>query len=157
MAHLVEENLEVVATESLHHVLLANPLAPIATGTATHAVGEPEAVVIVALRASRALAVVAILVEEPAARRSALRDTLSVGVGIYINTVSRALEEGSILDGPTDDLDVDLGEGEGVEAVKVREPLLVLLAQRCSDLAALGFGDRRAGLPANAVVDFTNE
>ena len=106
-----------------------------------------------ALRAAGALAVVVVLVEEATAGLGTLRDALGVGVSVDIDAVSRALEEGLVLDGPADDLDGDLLEGEAVEAVGPLEPALVLVVEDGGDLGAVGLGDGGVGLPPNADVD----
>lgn len=153
MANLVQEDLDVLHVQALHEVLGPDPLTPVTTSTTTHSVRQPERVVVVALRAAGALAVVVVLVEEATAGLGTLRDALGVGVSVDIDAVSRALEEGLVLDGPADDLDGDLLEGEAVEAVGPLEPALVLVVEDGGDLGAVGLGDGGVGLPPNADVD----
>lgn len=153
MANLVQEYLDVLHIQALHEVLPPDPLTPVTASTTAHAVREPERVIIVALRAAGALAVVVILVEEAAAGLGALRDPLGVGVGVDVDAVGRALEEGLVLDGPADDLDGDLFEGEAVEAVGPLEPSLVLVVEDGGDLGAVGLGDGGVGLPPDADID----
>lgn len=153
VANLVEENLDVLHIQALHEVLPPDPLTPVTTSTTAHAVSQPKRVVVVTLRAARALAVVVVLVEEAAAGLGALGDALGVGVGVDVDAVGRALEEGLVLHGPAHNLDGNILEGEAVEAVGPLEPALVLVVEDRGNLGALILGDRGVGLPPDADVD----
>lgn len=102
-----------------------------------------------------ASAVVAIEVEEPAARGRALGDPLRVDVRVHLNVRDIALEQGGVLHRPADDVDRDVGVGEVVVARGPLEPFGVLGGDGRVDLVALVFGDCGVGFPADAVVDGT--
>lgn len=137
----MQKDMDVLRSKSLQHILRANPLAPVTTSTATHAISKPQRHVIVPLGATRTAAVVPGLVEEAAARLGALRDALAVDVRVDVKPVGGALEQALVLDGPAYYVDADVVVGEPVVAVHVAEPFLVLLADGCGDLVALGLGD----------------
>lgn len=139
--HLVQKNVDVLRAKKLHEILGANTLAPVTTGTAAHAISQPQRLVIVPLGTASTAAEVAALVEEAAARLGALRDALAVDVGVDVEALGGALEQGLVLDGPAYDVDADVVVGEPVVAVQVAEPLLVLLVDGHGDLVALGLGD----------------
>lgn len=66
---------------------------------------------------SGARGIVVILVEEASAAGIALGDAARVGGRVDVDAGSRTLEEVGVLDGPSDDVDLDLAEGEAVVAV----------------------------------------
>lgn len=147
----MQQDMNIIRFQVLHHILRPNPLAPISTRTTAHALSQPQTLVIVRGLAALAAAVIAVLVEEAAARLGALRD--AVGVDVRVHTVG-ALDQRYVGRGPPDHADADVGPGEVVEAVELLEPLLVLGREGGGDLVLLRGGDALAGVPADAVVDF---
>lgn len=143
VTHLVEQNVNVIAVETIHKVLTADTLAPVATSTAGEAISQPERLVVVTISTGSTAAVVAVLVEEAAARLGTLRDALAVGVGVDLDAVGGALEEALVLDGPADDVDLDVLKGEVVVAVQPLEPLLVGCLDCRGNLFTLSGCDRR--------------
>lgn len=143
VTHLVQQDVDVLRAQCLQEILRPDPLAPVTTRAAAHAVGQPQRLVVVPVGAALAAAVVAGLVEVAAARLGALRDTLAVDVGVDVEALGGSLQQGCVLDGPAYDVDADVVVGEAVVAVEVAEPLLVLLVDCCGDLVALGLGDGR--------------
>lgn len=155
MSHLVEQNVDVSSAKLSHKILPSNSLTPITTSTTAHTISKPQRVIIVSSSTTSTLAIVVVLVEESATRRSTLRNALAVLVSVDVNASGRALEETLVADSPADDLDVDVGVGEVVEAVDPLEPFLVLGLEGGFNLLALGFSHGGARLPANTHVDGT--
>lgn len=138
--------------KNVANTLGAKSLAPVTTSTTAHALGQPEGLVVVSVGTSGALAVVAVLVEEATTLLRALGDTLAVDVSVDIDAGSRALEKALILDGPSDNVDLDVGVGEVVEAVEPLEPLVVLRLEKAGNLLAVGGTDGLVRLPSDAHV-----
>jgi hypothetical protein len=73
MAHLVQQDVDVVVVERSHEVLLADALAPVTARAAAEPGGQPQRHVVVVGGPARAAGVVAVLVEEAPAGLAALR------------------------------------------------------------------------------------
>lgn len=56
--HLVEKNMHVLRSQGLQEIFRPDPLAPVTTSTAAHAVRQPQRLVVVPVGAGRAAAVV---------------------------------------------------------------------------------------------------
>lgn len=154
----MQQDVHVILLESGNEVLRSDALTPITASTALKASGQPQRLVVVALLTTGATAVVTILVvEEAAASLGTLGEALAVDVGVHVDTISRALQKALVADGPADDVNSDVGEGEGIVAVDVFEPLLVLLIDHGGNLLARGFGDGLVRVPADTIIDFANE
>ncbi len=157
MPHLVQQDVDVVTVERADVVLAADALAPVTTGTAAEPGGQPQRHVVVPRRAAGALRVVAVLVEEPAALGCALGRVLVDVVDVDVNGVVRPLQSVAVPHRPADHPDRHAGVGPGVVSLAVlghrRHPLGELPGQGRVDLVAQRGGDRRAGVPAHAVVD----
>lgn len=149
----VQINVKVGGTKVVHKVFPSNPLPPVAASAAAEAISEPKRLVIVTSGAARAPAVISILVEEAAARRRALGSTPAVRVGVYVNARRRSLQERSVTDSPSDDVDLHIRVREVVKSVEVLEPLQVLLPRNSCDLITLGLTHGSARLPADAKID----
>ena len=102
---------------------------------------------------SLAASIVAVLVEETSTALRALRDTITIDIGIDLDTTDVALELVLVLDCPADNVHIDRSVGELFEASKRADPFVVLLLQRRLNAGALGSSDSRVALPADAVVD----
>lgn len=138
--------------KNVANTLRAKSLTPVTTSTTGHALGQPERLVVVSVGTTGALVVVAVLVEEAAALLRALRNTLRVDVSVYVKASSGALEEALVLDGPSNNVDLDVGVGEVVEAIEPLEPLVVLSLESGGNLLTVGSGDGLVRLPSNAHV-----
>ncbi|KAI6763967.1 hypothetical protein HG530_007756 [Fusarium avenaceum] len=153
MANLVLKNVDVLGAKELHEVLSANTLAPISSCTTLHTIGEPQRVVVVSFSASGAAAVVTVLVEEATALLGALRNALSIGVSVDVETLSRTLEETLVLDGPANNVDLNLLVREVIIARNPLHPAGVRVLESSSNLCALLSRNRSTRLPSNTDVE----
>lgn len=148
VTHLVQENVDTARVDIVHEVLTTNLLAPAVTIPALKAISKPQRVVKVAISTTRALAVVAIQVSFAVATNIALRDAISILVGVNVDAIGGTLEQALILDGPTNNIDVDFCVGKAVVAVHPLEPLLVLGIVGAGDLLTLSLGDLGGRIPS---------
>lgn len=160
VAHLVQEDVDVLRVEVVEHVVDGQLLAPVAAEAAhlpVHALAEPQRDVVAALLALGAPAEVVVrVVEGAAALRVALGDAVDIGrVGVDVQARGVALEERGVVGRPAGDGHVDRLVGEAVEAGQgLGHPLVVLGAQNRLELLALRGGDGAAArVPADAVLD----
>ena len=109
---------------------------------------------VVAISPSSAGTVVVILVEESSTARVTLRDTLFIGGGIHLNTRGVALQQGLILDSPSDNIDIDRLVREPIEAGQFGYPFVERPPHGRLDLFPLCLGHRLGGVPPHAIVDF---
>ena len=153
MTHLVQKDGHLLLVDAIHEVLSPHPLSPITASTATEAVCQPETLIVVPRLATRAFAVVSILVEEAPTSGSTLWCASRVRAGVDIDTLGRALEEALVADSPSDDANVDVAEREVIEAVEPFKPELVLLGGFGGDLVPLGLSHGCVGFPADTHLD----
>lgn len=101
-----------------------------------------------------AAAVVSILVvEEAAALFGALRRALTVGIGVDVDPVSRALEQTLIVDRIANNIYIHRAVRKPVVPGEHIDPLLEAALHRRLDRGAVRLGQGVARLPAHAVVD----
>lgn len=153
VANFVQVDVQVGGTKVVHKVFPSNSLSPVTASAAAEAISEPERLVIVTSGTARAPAVISVLVEEAATLRRALRSTLAVRVGVDVNARRGSLQEVTVTDSPSDNVDLDIGVREVVESVEVLEPLQVLLPGNGCDLVALGLAHGCTRLPADTKID----
>lgn len=149
MTHFVQKDGHLLLVDAIHEVLPPHPLSPVTASTATEAISQPQALIVVPRLATGAFTVVAILVEEASASGCTLWCAFRVSVGVDIDTVGRTLEEALVADGPSNDADVDVAEWEIIEAVEPFKPELVLLGGFGGDLVALGLSHGGVGFPTD--------
>lgn len=102
---------------------------------------------------SLATSIVAVLVEEASTALRALRDTITVDIGVHLDTANVTLQLVFVLDSPAHDIHVDGLVWEPFKASEHTDPLVVLLLQRSLNTGALSSSNGRITLPADAVVD----
>lgn len=160
VAHLVQEDVDVLRVEVVEHVVDGQLLAPVAAEAAhlpVHALAEPQRDVVPPLLALGAPAEVVVrVVEGAAALGVALGDAVHIGrVGVDVQARGVALEERGVVGRPAGDGHVHRLVGEAVETGQgLGHPLVVLGAQHRLELLTLRGGDGAAArVPADAVLD----
>lgn len=160
VAHLVQEDVDVLRVEVVEHVVDGQLLAPVAAEAAhlpVHALAQPQRDVVPARLALGAPAEVVVrVVHGAAAGGVALGDAVRVGgVGVDVQARRVALEQGGVVGRPSGDGHVHRLVGEAVEPGQgLGHPLVVLGAQhRLELLALLGGNSAGARVPADAVLD----
>lgn len=160
VAHLVQEDVDVLRVEVLEHVVDWELLAPVAAEPAhlpVHALAQPQRDVVPPRLALGAPAEVIVrVVEGAAAGGVALGDAVDVGrVAVDVQARRVALEERGVVGRPAGDGHVHRLVGEAVEpGQRLGHPLVVLRAQHRLELLALRRGDGAAArVPADAVLD----
>jgi hypothetical protein len=96
VADLVEVGVGVLCIDILQKVPLRNTLAPVTASAAAEARSEPERVIVVAVRTSRATSVIAILMEGTTIRLGTLRDGVAVDVGVDLDAAVIFLQQSGI-------------------------------------------------------------
>lgn len=93
----MQQNVDVFRINVVHEVFTAYLLTPGVAETSLESVGEPKRVVKLAFGAHR--------------------DSVGIQVSVHSDAIRGSLKEALVLDGPSDNLDVDGGVRESVESI----------------------------------------
>jgi hypothetical protein len=113
VAHLVEQDVDVLVVDVVEEIIWAEllaPVVPIASKLTSQLFIQPETDIVAAVLATRTLAHISIEMDSPITARIAFRHTITIGRGVDVKTGRVALKQAFAFDSVPHNVDVKLSE-----------------------------------------------